>query len=98
MLYPFLQHYINRYPSDPTVKGFGRELRLIRVDRWDSGLYYCSTNTSLRAHHNVTLRVDAAPRVTVDNLQGNAAKQAIGHEAKISCKVRHKDLVQFLFN
>ena len=82
------------------MKGFGRELRLIRVDRWDSGLYYCSTNTSLRAHHNVTLRVDAAPRVTVDNLQGNAAKQAMGHEAKISCKVRavekrHEDLVQF---
>ena len=69
------------------MKGTGRELRLIRVDRWDSGLYYCSTNTSLRAHHNVTLRVDAAPRVSAPRHRDNVARQAIGHKAKITCKV-----------
>ncbi len=29
------------------MRGEGRHLRLFRVDRWDSGVYYCSTNASL---------------------------------------------------
>jgi len=34
--------------GDPDFSSRGRRLRLFRVDRWDSGLYYCSTNTSLK--------------------------------------------------
>lgn len=66
------------------MKGVGKQLRLFRVDRWDSGLYFCSTNASSLPRHNVTLRVDQAPRMT--QVQG-LRRQALGYSATLRCRV-----------
>ncbi len=78
---------------DPRVNISGRELRLIRVDRWDSGMYICSTNASDRVMYNYTVHVETAPTVTAprhgSKVKGEKliAKQRVGHSAILRCKV-----------
>ena len=87
-------HYIeeNFFP-DPKLKlnETGRQLRLFAVDRWDSGLYMCSTSLTEPPHHNVTVRVRGPPVVTAprhgDRDVGFVARQVRGHPAKLRCKV-----------
>ena len=50
--------------AEISTVGHGKELRLFRVDRWDSGQYFCSTNATRKAKHLVTLRVDTKPSVS----------------------------------
>jgi hypothetical protein len=78
---------------DPSVNVTGRHLRLFRVDRWDSGMYICSTNSSENPHYNVTVRVDSPPNVTAprhgDKNGGELiARQVVGSPAILRCKVR----------
>ena len=62
--------------SDPkNIIGHGKKLRLVKVDRWDNGVYYCSANvhakessgldkgSSEKRHTAIHLEV-AAPRVS----------------------------------
>ena len=79
---------------DPRLKlnETGRQLRLFAVDRWDSGLYMCSTSLTEPPHHNVTVRVRGPPVVTAprhgtDRAEGFVARQALGHPVKLRCKV-----------
>ena len=79
--------------ADPKLKlnGTGRQLRLFAVDRWDSGLYMCSTSLTEEPHHNVTVTVKGPPVVTAprhgDRDAGFVARQVRGHPAKLRCKV-----------
>ncbi len=77
---------------DPELRGSGKHLRLVRVDRWDSGVYYCSTNAS-SMRHNMTLVVRHPPRVTVSPRA--SVEQAEGHPVELTCKVGHY-LLHFL--
>ena len=81
-----------RKRGDPAMQASGRRLRLFRVDRWDSGVYYCSTNASSlnsRAVHNMTLVVEHPPKVefALGAASATSVAQAEGHEAVIICKV-----------
>ena len=82
------------FVPDPRLKlnETGRQLRLFAVDRWDSGLYMCSTSLTEPPHHNVTVRVRGPPVVTAprhgDRASGFVARQALGHPVKLRCKVR----------
>ena len=88
-----LTEYLAKLFPDPKLKlnETGRQLRLFAVDRWDSGLYMCSTSLSEAPHHNVTVRVKGPPVVTAprhgDGEAGFVARQALGHPAKLRCKV-----------
>jgi hypothetical protein len=55
--------------TEISTVGRGKELRLFRVDRWDSGQYFCSTNTTRKSKHSVTLRVDTKPSVSAPGKQ-----------------------------
>lgn len=71
--------------GNPTIVGYGRQLRLPRVERWDSGLYFCSSNTSAPLSHNYTLQVDQAPTVKAPTV----ALQVVGEAAILSCEVNN---------
>ncbi len=52
--------------GDPNIKGKGKRLRLARLERWDSGLYYCTANRTAgggNAINNKTVNVEMAPNV-----------------------------------
>ena len=77
--------------------GHGKELRLFRVDRWDSGRYFCSTNATRRNKHEVELRVDTPPRVSAPGSSrdsnivpvgsANPVTAKLGGSAVLKCKV-----------
>lgn len=71
--------------GDSGTVGRGKKLRLMRVDTWDSGLYYCTTNTSV---NTVTLKVDTlAPKVSTPGLdEHRIAYHSPGEQAILSCK------------
>ena len=74
--------------GDPSFTGEGKELRLFRVDRWDSGLYYCTTNRStFEARHNVSLDVALSPTVERTNPTSLIVKRPLNREATLTCKV-----------
>ncbi|XP_059090457.1 hemicentin-2-like [Tigriopus californicus] len=81
-----------RKHGDSAIKGEGKRLRLFRVERWDSGLYYCSSNTTLKPHHNVTVEVEMSPRISPptfypEDVRPVSVQQAPGHLAILTCKV-----------
>eukprot|EP00095_Tigriopus_kingsejongensis_P012318 maker-scaffold1875_size25882-snap-gene-0.6 protein:Tk12318 transcript:maker-scaffold1875_size25882-snap-gene-0.6-mRNA-1 annotation:"hypothetical protein CAPTEDRAFT_151799" len=81
-----------RKHGDESLRGEGKHLRLFRVDRWDSGLYYCSTNITDKPHHNVTLQVEMPPQISPsldipEEERPVKVKQAPGHLAILTCKV-----------
>jgi hypothetical protein len=70
------QNYVWRKEGDPkNIIGHGKKLKLVKVDRWDNGVYYCSANvhakessgldkgSSEKRHTAIHLEV-AAPRVS----------------------------------
>lgn len=78
--------------GDSAIKGEGKRLRLFRVERWDSGLYYCSTNATLKPHHNVTVEVEMSPKISPPSyypkdVRPVVVQQASGHLAILTCKV-----------
>ena len=63
----------------------GSEHRLLRVDRWDSGVYYCTTNTT-RKH--ITVRVEESPpKIAKDENEFARVDGVAGGEATLSCRV-----------
>ena len=80
-----------RKQGDPKIKHVGPTLRLFRVDRWDSGQYYCTTNTTLSS--SVTLEVKQAPNVTAVSYR-EIPKQKVGHKAVLRCKVEASPVPQ----
>jgi hypothetical protein len=60
-------------------------LKLLRVDRWDSGMYYCTTNSSEKMTEYALEVADAAP--IVSSPTGCIVYQDLDQEAKLTCKV-----------
>ena len=78
--------------------GHGKELRLFRVDRWDSGLYFCSSNATKKTRQQVELRVDSPPKVSAPGAVAgrnldfepgivSLVEVRIGEPAVLKCKV-----------
>lgn len=60
----------------------GKQLKIIKVDREDSGVYMCTVTGGQEAM-NVSLRVDHAPQVNVSEV----VFQAPGYPASLQCRV-----------
>lgn len=71
-----------RKEGDSKVVQSGSQLKLIRVDREDSGVYYCSVSGGVAK--NFTLRVDHAPIATALE---TVVKQTVGNAVELRCNI-----------
>ena len=81
--FEFLNHIASPFHSENDVSHSGNSLSLIKVDRSDSGIYYCSINGDGYKKRNVSLLVEHAPEVFAD--QGYL--QHPGYPVTLMCHV-----------